>query len=91
MSIDNIEHGAAAILGNSILYGIAEVLKEAALIVAPVLDSMSFIFQASKVAAGDVEEANRNILSNIDGNILTDEVYVYSKDDNCLVAPAYKL
>lgn len=91
LSIDNIEHGAAAILGNSILYGIAEVLKEDALIVAPVLDSMSLIFPASKVSAGDVEEANRNILSNIDGNILTDEVYVYSKDDNCLVAPAYKL
>lgn len=91
LSIDNIEHGAAAILGNNILHGIAEVLKEDALIVAPVLDSMSLIFPASKVSAGDVEEANRNVLSNIDGNVLTDEVYVYSKDDNCLVAPAYKL
>lgn len=91
LSIDSIEHGAAAILGNNILYGIADALKEEALIVAPVLDSMSLIFPASKVSAGDVEEANRNILSNIDGNILTDEVYVYSKDDNCLVAPAYKL
>lgn len=91
LSIDNIEHGAAAILGNNILHGIAEVLKEDALIVTPVLDSMSLIFPASKVSAGDVEEANRNVLSNIDGNVLTDEVYVYSKDDNCLVAPAYKL
>ena len=91
LSIDNIEHGAAAILGNNILHGIAEVLKEDALIVAPVLDSMSLIFPASKVSAGDVEEANKNVLSNIDGNILTDEVYVYSKDDDCLVAPAYKL
>ena len=91
LSIDNIEHGAAAILGNNILHGIAEVLKEDALIVAPVLDSMSLIFPASKVSAGDVEEANKNVLSNIDGNILTDEVYVYSKADNCLVAPAYKL
>ena len=91
LSIDGIEHGAAAILGNDILHGIAEALKEDALIVAPVLDSMSLIFPASKVSAGDVEEANRNILSSIDGNILTDEVYVYSKDDNCLVAPAYKL
>ena len=91
LSIDNIEHGAAAILGNNILHGIAEVLKEDALIVAPVLDSMSLIFPASKVSAGDVEEANKNVLSNIDGNILTDEVYVYSNDDDCLVAPAYKL
>ena len=71
LSIDSIEHGAAAILGNNILYGIADALKEEALIVAPVLDSMSLIFPASKVSAGDVEEANRNILSNIDGNILT--------------------
>lgn len=91
LSIDNIEHGAAAILGNNILYGIAEVLKEDALIVAPVLDSMSLIFPASKVSAGDVEEANKNVLSGIDENILTDEVYVYSKADNCLVAPAYNI
>lgn len=91
LSIDNIEHGAAAILGNNILYGIAEVLKEDALIVAPVLDSMSLVFPASKVSAGDVEEANKNVLSGIDENILTDEVYVYSKADNCLVAPAYNI
>ena len=91
LSIDSIEHGAAAILGNNILYGIAEALKEEALIVAPVLDSMSLIFPASKVSAGDVEEANRNVLSGIDGNILTDEVYVYSKAYNCLVAPAYNI
>ena len=91
LSIDSIEHGAAAILGNNILYGIADALKEEALIVAPVLDSMSLIFPASKVSAGDVEDANRNVLSGINGNILTDEVYLYSKNDNCLVAPAYKL
>lgn len=91
LSIDSIEHGAAAILGNNILYGIADALKEDALIVAPVLDSMSLIFPASKVSAGDVEDANRNVLSGINGNILTDEVYLYSKNDNCLVAPAYKL
>lgn len=91
LSIDNIEHGAAAILGNNILYGIVDALKEEALIVAPVLDSMSLIFPASKVSAGDVEDANRNVLSGINGNILTDEVYLYSKNDNCLVAPAYKL
>lgn len=91
LSIDSIEHGAAAILGNNILYGIADAMKEEALIVAPVLDSMSLIFPASKVSAGDVEDANRNVLSGINGNILTDEVYLYSKNDNCLVAPAYKL
>lgn len=91
LSIDSIEHGAAAILGNNILYGIADALKEEALIVAPVLDSMSLIFPASKVSAGDVEDANRNVLSGINGNILTDEVYLYSKNNNCLVAPAYKL
>lgn len=91
LSIDSIEHGAAAILGNNILYGIADALKEEALIVAPVLDSMSLIFPASKVSAGDVEDANRNVLSGINGNILTDEIYLYSKNDNCLVAPAYKL
>ena len=66
-------------------------MKEEALIVAPILDSMSLIFPASKVSAGDVEDANRNVLSDINGNILTDEVYLYSKNNNCLVAPAYKL
>ena len=91
LSIDSIEHGAAAILGNNILYGIADAMKEEALIVAPILDSMSLIFPASKVSAGDVEDANRNVLSDINGNILTDEVYLYSKNNNCLVAPAYKL
>lgn len=91
LSIDSIEHGAAAILGNNILYRIADAMKEEALIVAPILDSMSLIFPASKVSAGDVEDANRNVLSDINGNILTDEVYLYSKNNNCLVAPAYKL
>ena len=91
LSIDSIEHGAAAILGNNILYGIADAMKEETLIVAPILDSMSLIFPASKVSAGDVEDANRNVLSGINGNILTDEVYLYSKNNNCLVAPAYKL
>lgn len=91
LSIDSIEHGAAAILGNNILYGIADAMKEEALIVAPILDSMSLIFPASKVSAGAVEDANRNVLSDINGNILTDEVYLYSKNNNCLVAPAYKL
>ena len=52
---------------------------------------MSLVFPASKVSAGDVEEANKNVLSGIDENILTDEVYVYSKADNCLVAPAYNI
>ena len=93
LSIDEIEHGAAAILGNNILYGIAEVLKEDALIVAPIFDSMSLIFPASTVSALNVKEATKNILSNVymNENILTDEVYVYNKDNNCLVASAYNL